>query len=149
MAQCTDKVVGDILAGWRYDISGLAPEMREDYEAHFRECARCRGKRKLHRIIDFSLILIASASAVVFLLAILAIRHFSPARATLLEIIAAGGFVFSAMVWIIVAVSTPVPVVVAGVALQQARKIHEKLPEQVKSRIPETITAKIADETKS
>ena len=69
MAVCTDKVVGDILAGWRYDISGLAPEMREDYEAHFRDCARCRGKRKLHRIIDFSLILIASGSAVVFLLA--------------------------------------------------------------------------------
>ena len=149
MAVCTDKVVGDILAGWRYDISGLAPEMREDYEAHFRDCARCRGKRKLHRSIDFALILIASASAVVFLLAILAIRHFNPSRAILLEIIAAGGFAFSAMVWIIVAVSTPVPVVVAGVALQQARKIHERLPEQVKSRIPETITAKIADETKS
>jgi hypothetical protein len=143
MAQCTDKVVGDILAGWRYDISQLAPEMRADYEAHFRDCARCTGKRKLHRIIDFSLILIASASAVVFLLAILAIRHFNPARATLLEIIAACGFAFSAMVWIIVAVSTPVPVVVAGVALEQARRIHDKLPEEVKSRIPEKITEKL------
>jgi hypothetical protein len=148
MAVCTDKVVGDILAGWRYDISGLAPEMREDYEAHFRDCARCRGKRKLHRIIDFSLMLIASASGAVFLLALLAIRHFNPARAVLLEIIAACGAAFSAMVWIIVAVSTPVPVVVAGVALAQARRIHEKLPEEVKSRIPEKISSKIVEEPK-
>ena len=149
MAVCTDKVVGDILAGWRYDISGLAPEMREDYEAHFRDCARCRGKRKLHRIIDFSLILIASASGLMFLIALGAIRHFNPSRAILLEVIAACGAAFSAMVWIIVAVSTPVPVVVAGVALQQARKIHEKLPDEVKSRIPEKISEKLVDETKS
>src|SRR5438309_8769566 len=149
MAVCTDKVVGDILAGWRYDISGLAPGMREDYEAHFRDCARCRGKRKLHRIIDFALILIASASAAVFLLALGAIRHFNPSRAVLLEIIAACGFAFSAMVWIIVAVTTPVPVVVAGVALEQARRIHQKLPEEVRSRIPEKISEKLAEEPKS
>jgi hypothetical protein len=143
MAQCTDKVVGDILSGWRYDISGLAPQMRGDYEAHFRECAQCRGRRKLHRFIDFSLILIASASGAIFLLALLAIRHYNPSRAILLEVIAACGAAFSAMVWIIVAVSTPVPVVVAGVALQQARRIHEKLPEEVKSRIPEKISEKL------
>src|SRR5438067_11208686 len=148
MAVCTDKVVGDILAGWRYDISGLAPQMREDYEAHFHDCARCRGKRKLHRIIDFSLILIASGSAAVFLLALGAIRHFNPSRAVLLEIIAACGFAFSAMVWIIVAVTTPVPVVVAGVALEQARRIHQKLPEEVRSRIPDKISEKLAEETK-
>ena len=35
MSQCVDPLVGKILAGWRYDISGLAPEMREDYEHHF------------------------------------------------------------------------------------------------------------------
>src|SRR5246127_2164622 len=98
MSQCVDPLVGDILAGWRYDISGLAPEMREDYEAHFRDCARCRGKRKLHRIIDFSLILIASASGLMFLVALGAIRHFNPSRAILLEIIAACGAAFSAMV---------------------------------------------------
>ena len=40
---CSDRVVGDILAGWRYDISGLAPEMRGDYEAHLAECAHCRS----------------------------------------------------------------------------------------------------------
>ena len=46
---CTDKVIGDILAGWRYDISGLAPEMRGDYEQHLAECAHCHSRQVLHR----------------------------------------------------------------------------------------------------
>ena len=41
MSQCVDPLVGKILAGWRYDISGLAPEMRVDYEAHLAECQYC------------------------------------------------------------------------------------------------------------
>ena len=49
MAKCTDPVVGKILAGWRYDISGLAPEMRGDYEAHLAECEFCRSRQRLHR----------------------------------------------------------------------------------------------------
>ena len=146
MAQiCTDKVVGEILAGWRYDISGLAPEMRADYEAHFRECARCRGKVRLHRVVDFSLLLIASGSALVFLLAFGLIRHFNPARALWLEIGAGIGFALSAAVWIIVLVTTPVPVVAKGIALAQARKLHDKLPQEIKDKIPENLAAKIAE----
>jgi hypothetical protein len=145
MAQCVDKVVGEILAGWRYDISGIAPEMREDYEQHFAECPRCRSKLRLHRTIDFALIFIASGSAMVFLLAFGAIRHFNPARALLLEIGALSGFAFSALMWIIVAVSTPVPVVVFGVAKHHARKLHERLPEEIRNRIPETLASKIAE----
>ena len=146
MAQCVDKVVGDILAGWRYDISGLAAEMRADYEQHFAECARCRGKQRLHRTIDFALIFIASVSALTFLVAFGAIRHFNPERALLLQIVALGGFAFSALMWIIVAIATPVPVVVVGVAKHHARKIHERLPEEIKSRIPESVAAKIAEQ---
>ena len=62
MRECIEPIVGKILAGWRYDISGLAPEMREDYEQHFAECERCRRRQKLHRVIDISLIVLASAS---------------------------------------------------------------------------------------
>jgi hypothetical protein len=142
---CVDRVVGEILAGWRYDISGLAPDMRADYEQHFAECLRCRKKQRLHRTIDFGLIFIASVSAVIFLLAFGAIRHFNPARALLLEIIALSGFAFSALMWIIVAVATPVPMVVAGVAKIQARKLHDRLPEEIKSRIPETLASKISE----
>ena len=142
---CVDRVVGEILAGWRYDISGLAPEMREDYEQHFLECARCRSKQRLHRTIDFGLIFIASGSAVVFLAAFLAVRHFNPSRALLMEITALAGFAFSAFMWIIVAVATPVPVVVAGVAKTQARRLHDRLPEEIRSRIPENLASKIAE----
>ena len=70
MSQCIDPVVGKILAGWRYDISGLAPEMRGDYEQHFSDCERCRSRQTIHRAIDISLIALASVSAVVFLLAL-------------------------------------------------------------------------------
>jgi len=52
MSQCVDQVVGDILAGWRYDISGIAAEMRGDYEQHFAECVHCRSRQRLHRTID-------------------------------------------------------------------------------------------------
>lgn len=141
--ECVDKVVGQILAGWRYDISGLAPEMREDYEQHFAECARCRGKQRLHRTIDFSLLAIATASAIVFLLAFGAIRHFNPDRALLMQIAALLGLAFSSLMWIIVVIATPVPVVVAGVAKHHARRLHQKLPEEIKTRIPENLTAKI------
>ena|SRR5258706_7761881 len=145
MEKCVDKVVGDILAGWRYDISGITPEMREDYEQHFVDCPRCRKKQRLHRTIDFGLIALASASALVFLLAFMVVRHLRPSDALIMEIGALGGFAFSALVWIVVAISTPVPVVVAGVALSQARKLHERLPDEVKARIPDQLTSKIVE----
>ena len=84
MSQCVDPLVGKILAGWRYDISGLAPEMREDYEHHFEDCEHCRSRQKIHRIIDVSLIVLASLSAAMFLLAFGVIRHFGPRHALLL-----------------------------------------------------------------
>ena len=46
MSKCVDQVVGDILAGWRYDISGIAPEMCGDYEQHFAECVHCRSRQR-------------------------------------------------------------------------------------------------------
>ena len=45
MSQCVEPIVGKILAGWRYDISGIAPEMRGDYEAHFTDCEHCHARR--------------------------------------------------------------------------------------------------------
>ena len=67
--QCIDPIVGKILAGWRYDISSLALEMRGDYESHFTACERCRGRQRMNRIIDVGLIALASISGAVFLLA--------------------------------------------------------------------------------
>ena len=144
--QCTDKVVGNILAGWRYDISGITPEMRGDYQAHFDECARCRSKRSLHRTIDFALLFIAKLSALVFVAAFLAVRYFLPKHALMMEIGAVIGVLFSGIVWIIVCMTTPVPVMVFGVVKDHARKIHEKLPDEIKARIPDTIAAKISSQ---
>src|SRR3984885_4097361 len=107
--QCIDPIVGKILAGWRYDISGLAPEMRGDYESHFTECEHCRSRQKMHRMIDVGLIALASVSGGVFLLAFGVIRHFGPRHAFWLEIAALAGFVLSALIWLVVGVAKPAP----------------------------------------
>src|SRR6516165_5413681 len=104
MSECVDKVAGSILAGWRYDISGIVPEMRGDYEGHFAACEYCRAKRRLHRTIDIALIVLAALSAVAFLLGFAAVHYFEPRHALLLELGALGGFFVSIMVWLIVAV---------------------------------------------
>jgi hypothetical protein len=136
MSQCVDQVVGDILAGWRYDISGIAPEMRGDYEQHFVQCPHCRSRQRLHRTIDIGLIVVASISAILFLIAFGAIRHFDPNHAHLLEFIALAGFAFSSLVWLIVALATPAPVVIQDAARIGARRIQEKLPPEIRERIP-------------
>jgi hypothetical protein len=141
--QCVDPIVGKILAGWRYDISGLAAEMRGDYEQHLAACERCRGRQRAHRIIDVGLIALASVSAGVFLLAFGVIRHFGPRHAFWLEIAALMGFALSALIWLVVAVATPVPVTVMDAAKQGARRVHDRLPEEIRQRLPEELRIKI------
>lgn len=134
--KCNDPVVGRILAGWRYDISGLAAEMRGDYDDHLAHCPHCKGKQRLHRTIDVGLIVVATISAGVFVIAFAAVRHFAPRHALWLELGALVGFVFSSLMWIIVAIATPAPVVMVGAAKEGARRVHERLPEEIRSRIP-------------
>ena len=141
--QCVDPIVGKILAGWRYDISGLAPEMCGDYEEHFSSCEYCRSRQKIHRIIDVALIVLASVSAGIFLLAFAVIHYLSPRHAFLLEIVALAGFALSALIWLGVAVATPVPVTVMDAAKQGARRVHDRLPEEIRQRLPEELRIKI------
>ena len=141
--QCVDRVVGEILAGWRYDISGIAPEMRGDYERHFAECARCRARQRIHRTIDVGLIVLTTMSAGVFLLAFGAIYHFDPKHALLLELAALAGFAFSILLWVIVAIVTPAPLVMVDAAKLGARRIHDKLPQEIRDRIPDQITSRL------
>src|ERR1700675_59090 len=108
--QCIDPIVGKILAGWRYALSGLAAEMRGDYESHFAECERCRSRQKIHRMIDVGLIALASVSAFIFLLAIGVIPHISRESAFWLYIAALAGFALSALICLVVAVPPPAPV---------------------------------------
>ncbi|MBV9670019.1 MAG: hypothetical protein JOZ43_03595 [Acidobacteriales bacterium] len=141
--KCTDAVVGDILATWRYDISGLAPDMRVAYEEHLQECAHCIYKQRLHRTIDIALVVLASVSAVAFLAAFGIVRHYHPVHAFYLEIAGLAGFAFSALMWLAVLVATPAPLVITGVAKHGARVLHDRLPEPVRERVPERLREKI------
>lgn len=143
MSECVDPIVGKILAGWRYDISGLAPEMRSDYEEHFAQCEHCRSRQRMHRVIDVSLITLASISAGVFLLAFGVIRHFGPSHALLLELAALAGFALSALIWLVVAVATPAPLAVVDAARFGARHVHDRLPQEIRERLPEELRLKI------
>ncbi len=75
---CTDRVVGDILSSWRYDISGITPEMRRDYEQHLVECHHCCSRQRLHRFIDVALIGLSTLSIGTFLLGLAAIHRIQP-----------------------------------------------------------------------
>ena len=68
---CNDPVVGAILSGWRYDISGISPELRVDYEAHLYGCNYCRKRQRVHRTWDVMLLAITTLSFAAFLLAAL------------------------------------------------------------------------------
>jgi hypothetical protein len=143
MSECVEPIVGKILAGWRYDISGLAAEMRGDYEGHFADCQHCRSRQHLHRIIDISLIVLASVSAAMFLLAFGVIRYFGPRHAFWLEVAALSGFALSALIWLGVAVATPAPTVMVDVARLGARRVHDRLPAEIREKLPEELRVKI------
>src|SRR5712692_2311581 len=92
---------------------------------------------------DVSLIVLASVSAGVFLLAFGVIRHFGPRHAFWLEIAALGGFALSALIWLAVAVATPAPMAVVDAARLGARHVHDRLPQEIRERLPEELRLKI------
>jgi len=70
------------------------------------------------------------------------IRHF--VRGTLLAgDCGAGGFALSALIWLVVAVATPAPVTVLDAAKEGARRVHDRLPAEIRERLPEEIRVKI------
>jgi len=135
---CTDQVVGDILSSWRYDISGLSPEMCKDYELHLAECPHCRARQKFHRNVDVFLITLTTFSVVAFVLAIAVIRHEATLHAwslalkvrqmTLvlsLETAAVVGLLVSVVAWILVAIATPAPGYLNGI-LHEHQEYRER-----------------------
>ncbi|HXP10620.1 MAG TPA: hypothetical protein VN828_19110 [Acidobacteriaceae bacterium] len=149
MTACTDRVVGDILSSWRYDISGITPEMRRDYEQHLVECSHCRKRQSLHRTIDMVLIGVSSVSIAAFLFGLAVIHHVQPLQhwalvdlhlgsmsiVLSLQAAAIAGLLFSLMIWVLVAVATPAPVYLAEVALAQARVLQDRIPEELRERL--------------
>jgi anti-sigma factor RsiW len=149
MSACTDSVVGDILSSWRYDISGISPEMRTDYEQHLATCTHCRSRQRMHRAIDVTLISLSTLSIVAFLLALAVIHHVEPLRTfsvvvlhlehaqmvLTLQAAAVLGLLASLLAWVLVAVATPAPVYLTGVAIEQARVLQDRIPEELRSRL--------------
>ena len=140
---CTDPLIGNILAGWRYDISGLSPAMRTDYDQHLCDCAHCRRRQHLARTIDVLLISVSSLSILAFMLAA-AVLHRIEAMAHLssslhghvyhtpitisLEAAAIGGLVISLMLWVLVAVATPLPGLFSDA-------VQQRIPPHIRERI--------------
>ena len=142
-SQCTDAVVGDILAGWRYDISGLSPAMRKDYDQHLSDCAHCRRRQRLARTIDVLLLSVCSLSILTFLLAatvlhrIEAITHLGNSLHThlhntpitiSLEAAAIAGVLISVLLCLLVAMSTPIPGLLSSA-------VQQRLPENIRERL--------------
>jgi hypothetical protein len=150
--QCTDRVVGAILASWRYDISGISPEMRKDYEQHFSECSRCRARQKFHRSLDVSLVVLTSLSVFFSLFALAVLRHIKPLEHVAINILgldrfdtyhmlvsaAIAGVCFSVIAFVLVLTATPVPSYLGGIAAERRRIIEENLPTVIE-RLPAAI----------
>src|ERR1700739_4368950 len=75
---CNDRVVGAILASWRYDISGISPEMRKDYEGHLVDCHCCSSRQKFHRGLDVALLVLTSLSMFFSVFALAVLKHVKP-----------------------------------------------------------------------
>lgn len=145
--RCNDHVVGAILASWRYDISGISPEMRRDYEQHFADCAHCRARLKFHRSLDGTLAVLTSLAVLFFLFALAVLQHIKPLEHVAFNslgldisdmyhmLLSAGfaGLIFSIIALAIVLTATPAPTYLSGIAAERAKSIEEHLPEAIRS----------------
>ncbi len=148
--RCTDRVVGAILASWRYDISGIYPEMRKGYEQHFAECPHCRARQKFHRSLDVTLAVLTSLAVFFFLFALAVLKHIKPLEHVAFNVFglditdtyrmlfSAGiaGLCFSVMALALVLTATPVPSYLGGIASERAKLLEERLPAAIKSLRP-------------
>jgi hypothetical protein len=142
--------VGAILASWRYDISGISPEMRKDYELHFVECAHCSARQKFHRSLDGTLAVLTSLAALFFLFALAVLRHIKPLEHVAFKtfgldvadtyhmLFSAGiaGLLFSVIALALVLTATPAPSYLGGIASERAKLIEQRLPEAIRSLRP-------------
>ena len=142
-AHCTDPLIGNILAGWRYDLSHLSTAMRADYDQHMVECAHCRRRQHIARTIDFLLLSVSTLSNADFLLATAVLNkietlvhvgnkvhgHVYHTPVTIsLEAVAIAGLAISILLWGVIASITPIPAIVTGF-------VQQRLPQSVRERL--------------
>ena len=144
---CNDRVVGAILASWRYDISGISPEMRKDYEQHLTGCNRCSSRQKFHRGLDVALVVLTSLSMFFSVFALAVLKHIKPLEHVAFNILgldifdmyhmlvsaAIAGVCFSFTAFALVLMATPAPTYLGGLAAERAKLLEERLPDAIKS----------------
>src|ERR1700692_1694750 len=127
--RCNDHFVGAILASWRYDISGISPEMRRDYEQHFADCGHCRARLKFHRGLDVTLAVLTSLAVMFFIFALAVLQHIKPFEHVAFNVLgldissmyqmlvsaAIAGVCFSLIAFILVLTATPAPTYLSGI----------------------------------
>lgn len=109
---------------------------------HFIECAHCRRRQAISRAIDVLLIMVSTLSIVAFLLAAVVIHRVelvthifslhvrltqTHAVAISLEAVALAGMAFSGLIWILVAIATPLPGFLGGI-------VQKHLPADIRDR---------------
>lgn len=144
--RCIDPTVGDILAGWRYDISGLHREMRTDYDDHLQRCQQCNMRQRMHRMVDVMLIASSTVAIGAFVSALLVLHRIEPLRDWVIlslklhqlsfvlnvQRVAVVGLLISLLAWIIVAIITPAPTYLS----QQAKALQGRIPGELRGRFP-------------
>jgi len=149
---CNDQVIGAILSGWRYDISGISPDLRGDYEDHLKSCAHCRRRQHIHRTVDVLLLAAFSLTFAAFLLAALVMHRMEamnhllslhvhlhnegtvalsriPDSITIsLEVVACTGVFVSMLLLVLVAIATPIPTMVSTM-------IRERVSPELRDRL--------------
>jgi hypothetical protein len=51
------------------------------------------------------------------------------------------------LIWLIVAVATPAPMTMVDVAMVGARRVHDRLPPEIRDRLPEDLRLKITGQS--
>jgi hypothetical protein len=121
--------------------------MRTDYEEHLATCDHCKRRQRLHRTIDVVLIGVTTFSVLAFILALAVIHRMEPLRnwalvmhldhralQLTLQSAAVVGLLVSLFSWILVAITTPAPVYITGMAMAQARVLQDRIPEEFRGR---------------
>ncbi len=148
--ECSDRVIGAILGSWRYDISGITPEMRRDYEQHLVECAHCRSRQKFHRTLDGSLAILTALSMISFLFALAVLQRVKFMEHVAFNLLgldkvsmyqmlvsaAFAGLCFSLIAFVLVLATTPASSYLGGMAMERARTLEARLPESIRSLRP-------------
>jgi hypothetical protein len=116
--------------------------MRTDYDQHLSDCSHCRRRQGIARTIDVLLISVSTLSIVAFLLAAVVIHRVelithvftmhvrlseTHAVAISLEAVAVVGLVFSTLLWVLVAIATPLPGFLANA-------VQERIPADLRDR---------------